>query len=62
MGNDRVLDGGEVWISYNNDDGQIVQGYFELIEQNANFVKIKSNSNVLTIPYWRILKIKARLK
>lgn len=50
----------EIWISYVNDDGQIIQGFFELVEQTLNYVKIKSGSNILTIPFHRINKIKEK--
>jgi len=35
-------------------------GFFILLEQNSNFVKIKTGSNILTIPYHRIKKIKEK--
>lgn len=57
----RVLVNKEVWISYVNDDGQVIQGFFTLIEQNINYVKIKSGSNILTIPFHKINKIKEKL-
>jgi len=47
-----------VFISYLNDDNQTISGYFDLLEENASFVKFKSGSNVLTIPFHRILKVK----
>ena len=50
----------EIWISYVDDTGVVVAGFFTLIEQNLNFVKIKSGSNILTIPYHRINKIKEK--
>ena len=52
---------GEIWISFINDDGSERSGFFELIEQTINYVKIKSGSNILTIPYHRINKIKERV-
>jgi len=58
----RVLGNKEVWISYVNDDGATIQGFFILIEESINYVKIKSGSNVLTIPFHKINKIKERGK
>ena len=58
----KVLGNKEVWISYQDDSGQEVKGFFILMEQNSNYVKIKSGSNVLTIPYHKINKIKERQK
>jgi sporulation protein YlmC with PRC-barrel domain len=51
----------QIWISYQDDDGSTRSGFFILIEQTANYVKIKSGSNVLIIPYHKINKIKERL-
>lgn len=58
---DKVSENREIWISFINDDGQTIQGFFKLIEQNQAYVKIKSGSNILTIPYHKINKIKERL-
>lgn len=57
---DKVSENKEVWISYIDDNGLEVKGFFRLIEQNLNFIKIKSGSNILTIPYHRVNKIKER--
>lgn len=54
--------GKEVWISYINDTGEVVSGFFVLIEQSQNYVKIKSGQNIITIPYHKINKIKERLE
>jgi hypothetical protein len=51
-----------VFISYLNDNDSKTEGYCELLEETANYVKIKSGSNILTIPYHRILKIKEALE
>ena len=56
----KVSENKEVWISYLDDSGIEVKGFFILIEQNSNFIKIKSGSNILTIPYHRVNKIKER--
>lgn len=51
----------EVWISYVDDTGIEVKGFFQLVEQTQNYIKIKSGSNILTIPYHKINKIKERI-
>lgn len=56
----KVLENKEVWISYIDDNGLEVKGFFGLLEQNQNYIKIKSGCNILTIPYHRINKIKER--
>ena len=58
---DKVYGNKEVWISFVNDNGEIVQGFFVLLEQTINYVKIKSGSNVIIIPYHKINKIKERI-
>jgi len=58
----KVLVNREIWISYINDDGQTIQGFFILIEESINYVKIRSGSNILTIPFGKINKIKERIK
>jgi sporulation protein YlmC with PRC-barrel domain len=52
----------EIWISYIDDLGQVVSGFFILIEENLSFVKIKSGSNILTIPFHKINKIKEAIE
>lgn len=48
------------YISYRDDDPDetVIRGRFEVIEETQNYVKIKTSSNTLKIPYHRILKIK----
>lgn len=60
MEGDKISGIKDIWISYIDDSGLEVKGFFILIEQNSNYVKIKSGSNILTIPYHRINKIKER--
>ena len=51
------------YISYKDDEtNEIIKGIFEVIEETPNYIKIKTKSNILTIPYLRILKIKEKLK
>ena len=47
-----------VFVSFLNDNNIKTDCYFDLVEQKDNYIKIKSGSNILTIPYHRILKIK----
>jgi len=56
----RVLGDREIWISYINDDGVEIKGFFVLVEQTLNYIKIKSGTNILTIPYHKINKIKEK--
>jgi hypothetical protein len=50
----------KIYISY-NDKGQVIDGYFILIEQTSNYVKIKSSNNIVTIPYHNINKMKEKI-
>jgi hypothetical protein len=51
----------EAFLSYLNDTGETISGYFEIIEINQAYVKIKTKGNIVTIPMTRVLKIKERL-
>lgn len=48
----------KIFVSYKDEKNKVVKGYFEEVEQTANYLKIKTDKNELTIPYHRILKIK----
>jgi sporulation protein YlmC with PRC-barrel domain len=51
----------KVFISFRDEKNIVVDGYFELIEQTDSYVKIKSNDNIITIPYHKINKIKEKI-
>lgn len=62
MTEDRVSDSGkgkEVFISYLNDNNQTISGYVILLEVNE-FVRFKTNQNIIRIPVSRVLKIKEK--
>jgi hypothetical protein len=48
------------YLSYKDDDDiTIVKGFFEIIEETANYIKFKTNSGkIIKLPYNRILKLK----
>ena len=48
------------FIVFEDEDGSIKQGYFELLEKPSIFVKIKSEKNIIFIPYNRVRKIKLK--
>ncbi len=50
------------FISYKDDDDNIVKGYFEIVEKNENYLKFKSGKNQITIPWNRVIKFKEELK
>jgi sporulation protein YlmC with PRC-barrel domain len=50
-----------IWVSYLDDDGKTVEGYFPLIKETAYSIKIQSKKNIITIPFQRINKIKEKL-
>ena len=47
----------KVFVSYKDDNDDAVNGYFELIEETKEYIKIKSENNIITLPYLRIKKI-----
>ncbi len=47
-----------IFIAYLNDDDLKVQTNAELLEQEANYVKIMVGASIITLPYHRILKMK----
>lgn len=50
------------FISFYNDKNRLVEGYFEVLEENANFIKFKTSKNILTLPWTKINKMKAKLE
>lgn len=49
------------YLSYkdDNEEGTIVKGFFEILEETENWIKVKTNSGkILKIPQHRVLKIK----
>ena len=51
-----------IWISFQDENDLRIEGFFLLVEESKNYIKIKSNKNILTIPYHKINKIKQDLK
>lgn len=52
--------GKKVFISYLNDDNQVVSGFVILLKCNG-FVEFKTGQNILRIPAQRVLKIKEKI-
>lgn len=48
------------YVSFIDDDNTKTSGYFEILEQNMNYLKMKSGKNIIIIPYQRVLKIKMK--
>ena len=40
---------------------EIVSGLFDVLEENDKFIKIRTKSNILTIPFHKIEKIKEKI-
>lgn len=55
-----LREGQEIWISYREDNEQVVQGFFILISISDSLITFKTKSNNITIPISRVLKIKQR--
>jgi hypothetical protein len=56
----RTLGIGEQFLSYLNDTGETISGYFEIVEINQAYVKIRTKGNIIIIPMPRVLKIKLK--
>ena len=54
--------GREDFLSYQNDNGETISGYFEILEIAGTFVKIRTKGNIVIIPMHRVLKIKLKGK
>ena len=52
--------GREQFLSYLNDTGETISGYFEIVEINQAYVKIRTRGNYVIIPMPRVLKIKIK--
>jgi hypothetical protein len=50
------------FISFYNDKNRLVEGYFEVLEENTSFIKFKTNRNILTLPWNKINKTKAKIE
>lgn len=50
----------ESFVSYKNDTGEIVTGYFEIVDFKETYIRIKTKGNIITIPMHRVLKIKEK--
>ena len=51
---------GEQFLSYLDDEGEHVSGYFYIKEINQSYVKIKTKGSIVIIPMTRVLKIKLK--
>jgi len=52
----------KVFISFQDERDKTIEGYFELVEQSINYIKIKSGMNTITIPYHKLNKMKREVK
>jgi len=47
------------FLAFLDEDNQKRSGYFEILEETANYIKFKTTGGAeITIPYSRLLKIK----
>lgn len=61
MGN-KISDlGKRVFLSYLNDDNQIISGFVILLDC-SDFVTFRTDQNIIRIPIHRVLKIKEKLE
>lgn len=65
MGDGYKLDediGHKAWISYLDDENKIISGFIILLERTENYIKFKTNQNIITISYSRLIKLKERVE
>jgi uncharacterized protein (UPF0248 family) len=62
MVKDKKRDKDEAFISYLDENSNRIDTWVEIIEESNSFVKFRTEKNILTIPLYRILKIKRRLE
>ena len=55
---DKTISTKTVFIAYLDDNDKKIEGYVILITKDINFITFKTGSNVITIPYNRLLKLK----
>jgi len=56
-----IKTGSEVWVSFENDDGTIKNGFFSLVDLKDSYVILRTiNGSELLIPISKILKIKGK--
>jgi hypothetical protein len=55
-----IREGEEVFVSYLEDNEQIVSGYFILVSMSESLLQIKSNQNLIVIPVSRLIKLKQK--
>ncbi len=48
------------FIAFLDEDNNKIEGYFEVLVDNGILIRFKTASNVITIPYSRLLKMKER--
>jgi hypothetical protein len=60
MGNGTLGIGKEEFLSYLNDTGEAISGFFDIVEINQSYVKIRTKGNFVIIPMSRVLKIKLK--
>lgn len=52
----------KAFVSYLDDNDQIVNGYFEIVDRKDGYLIIKSGKNKISIPNHRVKKIKEDLE
>ena len=50
--------GDRTFLAYLNDDDRKIEGYVDIVEQTVNYLKFRTGSNIITIAWNRVLKLK----
>lgn len=60
MENNKVSGNKEVWISYKEDNDNIVNGFVILLELSDTLIKFKTGKNIIVLPISRLIKMKEK--
>ena len=48
----------KAFVSFLDDNDKVISGFFDIVEFNSNYVKLRSGRNIITLSWLRIKKIK----
>jgi hypothetical protein len=56
----KDTNGEKQFISYVDDNGTVIEGYFEVLDLNHSYIEFRSHGNKVRIPWHRVLKNKEK--
>jgi len=63
MEGDKELrsEGNDAFLTYTDVDGKLIEMWVQIISANGFMIKFKTDKNLISIPYSRVVRIKERL-